>query len=187
MRITKTGIPELLIIEPGVFRDARGYFYESYNEKVFRENGIINKFVQDNESRSGKNVIRGLHYQLAPYAQAKLIRVLEGAIFDVAVDMRVNSPSYGLWNGFELTAQSKLQLLVPRGCAHGFRVISDYATVFYKCDDFYNPQAERGILFSDPALQIDWGIDPDKAVVSEKDMKAPPFESADNNYIFGEV
>ncbi len=187
MKITETDIPGLLVIEPKVFEDDRGYFYESYNERVFAEHGLDMRFVQDNESRSGRDVIRGLHYQLAPHAQAKLIRVLEGAIFDVAVDMRRNSPTYKRWSGIEISAVNRLQVLVPKGCAHGFRVVSTTATVFYKCDEFYHPRSERGILFSDKALGIDWGIEPGIAVVSEKDRKAPVFADADNNFIFDQI
>lgn len=187
MQIRKTDIPGLLIIEPKIFHDTRGYFYESYNELIFSENGMDMKFVQDNESRSGRDVIRGLHYQLAPHAQSKLIRVLEGAILDVAVDLRKNSPTYKKWSGIEITAENKLQLLVPKGFAHGFRVTSETATVLYKCDEFYHPASERSILFSDTILGIDWEIDPERAVVSEKDKSAPVFAGADNNFIFGEI
>ena len=187
MEIRKTDIPGLLVIEPRVFEDARGYFYESYNERLFAEHGLDIRFVQDNESRSRRDVIRGLHYQLAPHAQSKLIRVLEGAILDVAVDLRKNSPTYGSWCGIEISAENRLQVLVPRGLAHGFRVISDTATVFYKCDEFYNPESERGILFSDKTLAIEWGIGEYRAIISEKDRIAPLFADADNNFIFGNI
>jgi dTDP-4-dehydrorhamnose 3,5-epimerase len=187
IRIKETDIPGLLIIEPRVFEDSRGYFYESYNERLFREHGLDFSFVQDNESLSGKNVIRGLHYQLAPYAQTKLLRVLHGIIFDVAVDMRKDSPAYGKWRGVEISAENRLQLLIPKGCAHGFVVRSVKATVFYKCDEFYHPRQERGILFSDETLGINWGIDAGKAIVSDKDRAAKPFADAENNFIFGEV
>ena len=184
MKIIETEIPGLIILEPKVFEDARGYFYESYNEQVFRKAGIELRFVQDNESRSARNVIRGLHYQMEPYGQSKLIRVLEGAILDVAVDIRKNSPTFGKWRGIELSSKNKLQLLVPKGFAHGFRVLSKTATVFYKCDEFYHPESERGILFSDPDIGIDWGIDPAIAVVSEKDKRGQRFSEADNNFKF---
>lgn len=187
MQIKETDIPGLLIIKPKVFEDARGYFYESYNERLFSEHGLDIRFVQDNESRSARDVVRGLHYQLAPYSQSKLIRVLKGAILDVAVDMRKNSPTYKKWRGIEITAENRLQLLVPKGFAHGFRVISETATVFYKCDEFYHPESERGIFFSDKALGIDWKIDPERAVVSAKDKKAPAFEDAENNFIFDKI
>ncbi len=173
-----------MILEPRVFEDERGYFYESYNERLFAERGIDIRFVQDNESRSRLDVIRGLHYQLEPHAQCKLLRVLEGAILDVVVDIRKNSPAYGNWYGIEISAENRLQVLVPGGLAHGFRVISDYSTVFYKCDKFYHPESERGILFSDKALAIDWGIDPARAIVSQKDIAAPLLEDAENNFIY---
>lgn len=184
LNITPTDIPGLLIIKPRLFTDHRGHFFESYNEHQFREHNLNFRFVQDNESRSEKNVIRGLHYQLEPYAQTKLLRVTEGAIFDVAVDMRKNSPSYGMWRGLEISAENKLQLLIPKGCAHGFRVISDSAIVFYKCDQFYHQDYERAVLFSDKTIGIEWGIDPGQAIVSPKDKDAPLFANADNNFNF---
>jgi dTDP-4-dehydrorhamnose 3,5-epimerase len=187
MKIEKTGIPGLLIIEPKVFEDGRGYFFESYNARLYRENGLDFDFVQDNQSRSARNVIRGLHYQLDPHGQTKLLRVLEGTILDVAVDMRVNSPTYGQWRGIEISAENRLQLLIPKGCAHGFRVVTANATVLYKCDRFYHPGYERGILFSDEALGIDWGIDAGTAVVSDKDRNAPPFSEGENNFIFEKI
>jgi dTDP-4-dehydrorhamnose 3,5-epimerase len=187
MKITETSIPGLLVIEPRIYRDARGYFYESFNERLFREHGLDFGFVQDNESRSGRNVIRGLHYQLEPYAQTKLLRVIEGEIFDVVVDLRKDSPAFGTWSGIEVSAENKLQVLVPKGCAHGFRVISESATVFYKCDEFYHPGHERGLLYSDHTLAIDWGIEPDKAVVSEKDKNASPFSDAEFNFLYGKI
>ena len=184
MKISTTYIPGLLIIEPKVFEDSRGYFFESYNERLYRESGVSFSSVQDNESRSSKNVIRGLHYQLAPRAQTKLIRVLSGKIFDVAVDLRKGSPAYGKWWGIEVSSSNRLQLLIPKGCAHGFSVLSDHATVFYKTDQYYDQQSERGIVFSDGALNVDWKIDPGEAIVSQKDSNAPLFEEADNNFIF---
>jgi dTDP-4-dehydrorhamnose 3,5-epimerase len=187
IKITETGIPGLLVIEPRIFPDARGYFYESYNERVFRENGLDFRFVQDNESRSVRDVVRGLHYQLEPHAQTKLLRVLEGSILDVVVDLRKNSPAFGTWSAIELSAENRLQLLVPKGCAHGFRVVSENATVFYKCDEFYYPGSERGLLFSDPGLAIDWGIGPERALVSEKDRNAPAFPAAEINFVYGKV
>jgi dTDP-4-dehydrorhamnose 3,5-epimerase len=167
---------------------ARGYFYESYNERLFREAGLDFDFVQDNESRFGNECHQGVALSVGPYAQTKLLRVLEGTILDVAVDMRKNSPTYGKWRAIEISAENRLQLLIPKGCAHGFRVISSHATVFYKCDEFYhNPESERGILFSDPALGIDWGIDPGEAIVSDKDRNAPLFQKGENNFIFGKT
>jgi dTDP-4-dehydrorhamnose 3,5-epimerase len=182
VKITETEIPGLLIIHPDIYEDDRGYFYESYNERIFRGHGIEPRFVQDNESRSVRNVIRGLHYQLSPYAQTKLLRVLEGTILDVAVDMRKNSPAYGKWEAIEVSAGNRFQVLIPKGCAHGFRVISKYATVLYKCDEFYMPEYERGILYSDEALGINWGIGSGKVIVSAKDRKAALFAEADNNF-----
>ncbi len=187
MQIRETNIPGLLIIEPKIYKDQRGYFYESFNEHRFAELGINLRFVQDNESRSGRDVIRGLHYQLDPHAQSKLIRVLEGVILDVAVDLRKNSPTYGRWSSIELSDKNRLQLLVPKGFAHGFRVVSESATVFYKCDAYYNPAAERGIYYADKTLGVDWGIHPGEAVVSEKDRNAPDFVAADKNFIFDKV
>jgi len=173
MKITKTAIEGLLVIEPSVFEDKRGYFFESYNEMNYKAAGITNRFVQDNQSKSAYGVIRGLHMQLDPFAQAKLIRVLEGAVFDVAVDVRKNSPTFGKWFGMELSAENKMQMLVPKGCCHGFSVISETAIVFYKCDEFYKPGSEAGIRFDDPDLGIDWRIPADKAIVSEKDTGLP--------------
>ena len=184
IEITETAIPGLLIIKPGIYSDTRGYFYESYNEKIYREHGVDFKFVQDNESCSLRNVIRGLHYQLNPHAQTKLLRVLEGEIMDVAVDLRVNSPAYWTWSGLMITAANRIQVLIPKGCAHGFRVLSEKATVLYKCDEFYNPESERGIHFSDPDLNIEWGIDFENVLISEKDNKAPLLKDAEMNFSF---
>jgi dTDP-4-dehydrorhamnose 3,5-epimerase len=182
MQIIQTGLPDLLIIKPRIFEDNRGYFFESYNQNKFRENGLHYSFVQDNESLSTLGIIRGLHYQLAPYAQAKLIRVIYGSVFDVAVDLRENSSTYGQWYGCELSAENKEQLLVPRGFAHGFSVLSDKAIVFYKCDNFYHPESERGINYRDPFLNIDWKTEPEKAIVSAKDKVLPDFKDADMNF-----
>ena len=182
MQIIQTGLPDLLIIKPKIFEDNRGYFFEGYNQNKFRDNGLHYTFVQDNESLSTRGIIRGLHYQLAPYAQAKLIRVIYGKVFDVAVDLRENSSTYGQWYGCELSAENKEQLLVPRGFAHGFSVLSDQAIVFYKCDNFYHPESERGINYRDPSLNIDWKIEPEKAIVSAKDKVLPDFKDADMNF-----
>ena len=182
MQIIQTGLPDLLIIKPKIFEDNRGYFFEGYNQNKFRDNGLHYTFVQDNESLSTRGIIRGLHYQLAPYAQAKLIRVIYGKVFDVAVDLRENSSTYGQWYGCELSAENKEQLLVPRGFAHGFSVLSGQAIVFYKCDNFYHPESERGINYRDPSLNIDWKIEPEKAIVSAKDKVLPDFKDADMNF-----
>lgn len=173
MKVKETGIEGLLILEPGIFKDPRGYFYESYHKERLNGFGVENVFIQDNQSRSSFGVIRGLHYQKEPYAQAKLVRVTEGAIFDVAVDLRSGSPTYGEWFGVEITAENFLQMMIPAGFAHGLSVLSDHATVIYKCDQYYHPESETGIRFDDPDLRIDWKIDPDKVIVSEKDRILP--------------
>jgi len=173
MEVQKTEIEGLLVIRPRVFEDSRGYFFESYNEQLFREAGVDTHFVQDNQSRSSFGVIRGLHMQKEPHAQAKLLRVLEGAIFDVAVDLREGSATYGKWYGLEITSVNHMQLLIPAGFCHGFSVLSDKATVLYKCDAFYHPESEAGIRYNDPELAIDWRIPAPHVSVSEKDSKLP--------------
>ncbi|MDD2995405.1 MAG: dTDP-4-dehydrorhamnose 3,5-epimerase [Paludibacter sp.] len=182
MEIIKTNIEGLLVIQPRVFADARGFFFESYNEKMYRENGIDIRFCQDNQSKSGYGVIRGLHYQLNPHSQSKLVSVIRGAVWDVAVDLRKNSPTFGQWYGVELTEDNHTQFLIPQGFAHGFSVLSEMAVFSYKCDDFYNPTLERGIMFNDPALAIDWKIPAGKEIISDKDMKHPLFADAEMNF-----
>ena|ERR1035437_1553852 len=177
MNIIETGIKDLVIIEPRVFPDARGYFFESYSQVAFEKAGITTKFVQDNQSKSTYGVIRGLHFQNAPHAQTKLVRALQGSIYDVAVDLRKDSETYGKWFGCELSDDNKRQLLVPKGFAHGFSVLSETAVVFYKCDDFYHPECEQGIVFYDETLQIDWKVDLSKVIISEKDKKNMEFKS----------
>lgn len=184
MPITKTGIPGLLIIEPVIHEDSRGYFYESYNEKDFIAGGISVKFVQDNQARSAYGVIRGLHYQADPHAQSKLVRVLSGAILDVAVDIRKDSPTYGKTFSIELSGENKKQLFIPKGFAHGYSVLSETAEVFYKCDAFYNKAAEGGIIYNDSTLNIDWGIPADKAIISDKDLKYSSLLNSKNNFLF---
>lgn len=184
MPLITTEIPDLLIFEPKVFTDSRGYFFESYNEKIFEEQGINIRFVQDNQSSSSYGVIRGLHYQLNPYAQTKLIRVLSGRILDVAVDIRKGSPTFGQHFDLELSAENKKQLLVPKGFAHGFSVLSETAEVLYKCDEFYNKNSEGGIRFDDPALNIDWQIPADKAIISDKDKILPVLADCEANFSF---
>ncbi|MFW5756214.1 MAG: dTDP-4-dehydrorhamnose 3,5-epimerase [Tangfeifania sp.] len=184
MKITETSLPGLLIIEPRVFEDSRGYFFESYQEERYKEGGIIASFMQDNESKSVRGVVRGLHYQLAPYAQAKLVRVVEGSVYDVAVDLRKGSPTFGKWFGLELDAKSKKQLFVPRGFAHGFSVLSETAIFSYKCDNAYNKNSERAININDPEMGIDWMLGETELVVSEKDLTAPLFSAAEMNFIF---
>ena len=176
MIIKETGMEGLLILEPKVFKDPRGYFYESYHRMRLEEAGIKENFIQDNQSRSGYGVIRGLHFQNPPYAQAKLVRVIEGNIFDVAVDLRPDSRSYGKWFGVELSAENFLQLLIPAGFAHGYSVLTDHATVQYKCDQYYHPESEAGIRFNHPDLRIDWKIGPEQAIISEKDSMLPYFK-----------
>jgi dTDP-4-dehydrorhamnose 3,5-epimerase len=184
MPIVATDIPGLLVFEPKVFEDSRGYFFESYSEKNFSELGISIRFVQDNESSSLYGVIRGLHYQLNPFAQTKLIRVLKGKILDVVVDIRKGSPSFGKSFSLELTEENKKQLFIPAGFAHGFSVLSKKAIVFYKCDQFYNKENEAGIRFDDPQLNIDWRIPEGKAVISDKDEKLPSLADCKSNFDF---
>jgi len=184
MPFIKTPIPDLLVFEPKVFEDSRGYFFEAYNEQTFSNEGVSIKFVQDNQSKSSYGVIRGLHYQLTPYAQTKLVRVLEGTILDVAVDIRKGSPTYGQSFSIELSAENKKQLLVPTGFAHGFSVISETAIVLYKCDQFYNKESEGGIIYNDASLNIDWSLPKDKVLVSEKDVQLPSLSECRNNFIY---
>lgn len=173
MLFQKTDIPGLLVFEPNVFEDERGYFFESYNASVFRQENIDIRWVQDNQSSSSYGVIRGLHYQLPPFAQAKLIRVLKGKILDVVVDLRKGSPTYTKVFTLKLSAKNKQQLFIPAGFAHGFSVLSNTAEVLYKCDKFYNKEAETGIIFSDGELNIDWKIPAEHIIVSEKDRSFP--------------
>jgi dTDP-4-dehydrorhamnose 3,5-epimerase len=184
MPFIKTDFPGLLIFEPKVFEDKRGYFYESYNENIFLTEGITIKFVQDNQAQSSYGVLRGLHYQLAPYAQTKLIRALSGSILDVVVDIRKGSPTYGKVFTIELSAANKKQLLVPKGFAHGYSVLTQTAEVFYKCDAFYNKETEGGIMYNDPILNIEWQIPADKTIVSEKDVLLPGINNCINNFTF---
>ena len=182
MPFLKTDIPDLLIFEPVVYTDNRGYFFESYNEQTFLKEGIGNRFVQDNQSFSTYGVIRGLHYQLDPHAQTKLVRVLKGSILDVAVDIRRSSKTFGKWVAVELSAGNKRQFLIPRGFAHGFSVLSETAEVSYKCDRLYNKESEAGIRFDDPRLGIDWKIPAGKAIISSKDLDLPLFADCRNNF-----
>lgn len=184
MPFIETGFPGLLVFEPMVFEDSRGFFYESYNEKIFGGAGITNRFVQDNQSRSTYGVIRGLHYQIPPYAQAKLVRTLLGSILDVVVDIRKGSPTFGKSYSIELSAENKKQLFIPAGFAHGFSVLSEVAEVLYKCDQFYNKASEGGILYNDPVLEIDWKIPVQKAIVSDKDVQNPAFANCINPFVF---
>lgn len=184
VNITTTPIPGLLIIEPQIFKDERGYFIESYNQQKLNDAGIQTVFVQDNESKSVRGTIRGLHYQLHPYSQTKLVRVITGAVFDVAVDLRKGSPTFGQWYGIELNEENKIQFYIPQGFAHGFSVLSETAVFAYKCDRIYNPAAERGIYYNDHSLKIDWIISEKDAIVSNKDLKHPLFVDAEINFSF---
>ena len=178
MIFEKTDIEDLIVIVPPIYKDERGYFFEAYNKEQFLKNGLSFDFIQDNQSFSNKGVIRGLHFQIGPYAQTKLVRVLEGEILDVVVDLRLDSKTYGHTFSVVLSAENKKQLLVPAGFAHGFSVLSETASVMYKVDQVYNKESERGIRYDDPILNIDWQIAPDKVVVSDKDLVLPYFTSA---------
>ena len=184
MPFIKTELPDLLVFEPVVHSDARGYFFESYNQSVFQEQGIDKKWVQDNQSSSQYGVIRGLHFQAPPHAQTKLVRVLQGCILDVAIDIRKGSPTFGKSFTVELSAENKKQLLVPKGFAHGFAVLSEQAEVLYKCDALYNKPSEQGILYTDPDLAINWMIPADRAIVSDKDKVLPRLKELDSPFIF---
>jgi dTDP-4-dehydrorhamnose 3,5-epimerase len=183
MNIVTTPFEGLLIIEPRVFHDDRGYFYESYNKNAFKQaTGMDIDFVQDNQARSTINVLRGLHFQNPPHAQTKLIRALEGSIWDVVVDLRKGSSTFGKWFGVELSAENKRQFLIPKGFAHGYSVLTETAEVFYKCDDFYSKQDEGGVFYNDPELEIDWKIDLKSAIVSEKDMQQPMLRNTPSQF-----
>jgi len=182
MTITETGIKDLLIIEPKIFEDSRGYFFESYSKLKLDKNGILCNFIQDNESFSSFGVVRGLHYQLNPYSQTKLIRVVQGKILDVAVDIRKNSETFGKCFSIELSDENKKQLLIPKGFAHGFSVLSKTVIVNYKCDEYYNKNSESGIYFADKNINIDWKIDEKDMILSEKDKKWPLLNNAKINF-----
>lgn len=182
MKIIETGFKDLVVIKPTIFTDSRGYFFESFNKAAFHDAGLLFSPVQDNESKSSRGVIRGLHYQLKPSDQSKLIRVVAGKIFDVALDIRKNSKTYGKWFGIELDSETKDQVLIPKGFAHGFSVLSEIAVIQYKCDNVYNPQNERGINLNDPYLDINWKLGSTAPIISEKDLKHPMFKDADNNF-----
>jgi dTDP-4-dehydrorhamnose 3,5-epimerase len=184
MPFTTTEFPGLLVFDPVLHKDERGYFFETYNEQAWEKQGISIRFVQDNQSFSRRGVIRGLHFQLEPYQQAKLIRVLSGRIIDVAVDLRRGSPTYGRHMAIELSAENKKQFFIPAGFAHGFSVISETAEVSYKCDGFYHKDSEGGIRYDDPALNIDWKVSADEAVVSAKDRELPVLANCRNNFEF---
>jgi dTDP-4-dehydrorhamnose 3,5-epimerase len=184
MPFTTTDFPGLLVYEPAVFKDDRGFFFEAYNEQVFKQYGIAITFIQDNQSHSAYGVIRGLHYQLNPFAQSKLVRVLQGEIIDTVVDMRKGSPTYGKSFCIELSAGNMKQLFIPKGFVHGFSVLSKTADVLYKCDCFYNKESEAGIIYNDAVLHIDWKVPAEKTVVSPKDLQLPVFAHCNNNFEF---
>ena len=182
MNLETTFIQDLVVLTPDVFEDSRGYFFEGYNKNKLSALGIDIEFVQDNQSFSQRGTLRGLHYQNPPYAQTKLVRVLQGEIMDVAVDLRKDSPTYGQHFAIRLSAENKKQLLVPQGFAHGFSVLSETAVVLYKCDQFYNKASEGGIRCDDPTLAIDWGMDLKEAIVSDKDVVLPSFEACNSQF-----
>lgn len=183
MKISQTPLQDCFIIENTVFNDDRGYFFESFNQQKFKnQTGIDVNFVQDNQSKSTFGVLRGIHFQKGEHAQAKLVRVLEGSVLDVAVDLRPNSPTFGKWFTLELTATNNLQLFVPRGFGHGFVVTSPTATFFYKCDNLYNKESEGGILFNDKTLNIDWQIDNQSVILSPKDAILPSFDESKHQF-----
>lgn len=184
MEIIKTSIEGVVIIEPKVFKDARGYFFESYSKREFDEKVCPVDFVQDNESCSTKGVMRGLHFQRPPYTQSKLVRCVKGAVLDVAVDIRKGSPTYGQHVAVELTEDNHRQFFIPKGFAHGFAVLSDVAVFQYKCDEFYHPEADGGISILDDSLGIDWRIDPADAILSEKDTKHPLLKDFESPFEF---
>ncbi|HAS6244272.1 TPA: dTDP-4-dehydrorhamnose 3,5-epimerase [Vibrio vulnificus] len=180
MKVIDTKIPDVKIIEPTVFGDERGFFMETWNKKRFEElvTGKPTRFVQDNHSKSKKGCLRGLHYQLKPYAQGKLVRCIDGEVFDVAVDIRENSPAFGQWVGVHLSAENKRQLWIPEGFAHGFLVLSETAEIIYKTTDYYTPESDRGIRWNDKDLAISWPIEGLELILSEKDSQQPIFKAA---------
>lgn len=182
MLFEKTFIKGLIVIQPDIFPDERGYFFESYNKQKYAAEGIDFNFVQDNISKSKKGTVRGLHYQIGEYAQGKLCSVVSGTVLDIALDIRFGSPTFGKYFSCELNEESKLQFWIPSGFAHGFSVLSDEAIFSYKCTAPYNKSSERSILYNDPQLKIDWGID--KPIISEKDLKAKKFSEIEKDFIY---
>ena len=185
MEIIETSIPDVLILEPRLFRDPRGYFMESWSQREFDALVRPVRFVQDNESRSSYGVVRGLHFQKGGFSQSKLVRVVEGTVLDVAVDIRRGSPTFGRHVAVELTADSHRQLFIPRGFAHGFSVLSEWAVFQYKCDNYYAPPAESAIAWDDPFLAIDWRVDPDDIILSEKDRHHPCLADCPDLFDYG--
>ena len=184
MKFIETELTGMFLIEPQIFGDERGYFFESYNEKEFQKHIGDVRFIQDNESKSKYGVIRGLHFQKPPYDQAKLLRVVKGAVLDVCVDLRIGSPTYGKHYSVELTAENHLQLFVPRGFAHGFSVLTEEVVFQYKCDNFYAPQAEGSIMWNDKDLNIDWQIPTDCAIISKKDQENSSFRALESPFVY---
>ncbi|WP_010522398.1 dTDP-4-dehydrorhamnose 3,5-epimerase [Aquimarina agarivorans] len=184
MKITTTELPDVLIIEPQVFGDRRGYFIESYNKQKFPSKFKHINFVQDNESKSSYGVLRGLHFQTPPFSQTKLVRVIQGSVIDVVIDIRKGSPTFGKTTVQELSEYNKKQLFIPRGFAHGFAVTSESAIFSYKCDNYYSPEHDKGILFNDPDLAIDWIIPSEKLILSDKDIKLPLLKNATDLFDF---
>lgn len=181
MNFIKTKLDGVIIVEPKVFKDDRGYFFESYNEAEFFKNGITNRFVQDNQSKSSYGVVRGLHCQTGEHAQAKLVRCLYGTVLDVAVDFRRGSPTFGQYVSVELSGENKRQLFIPRGFLHGFSVLSDTAIFAYKCDNLYHKESEFGIRFDDPDINVDWRVPSNKIIISEKDKLAKRLQDVINH------
>lgn len=186
MEVVKTELEGVIILEPRLFKDDRGYFFESFSQREFDEKVRPVKFVQDNESKSVYGVLRGLHFQKPPFAQSKLVRVIQGAVLDVAVDIRVGSPTYGKHVAVELTAENHRQLFIPRGFAHGFSVLTDEVVFQYKCDNFYAPQSEGAIVWNDPALGIDWRIPEASVILSEKDKHHPLLKDLPETFYYSE-
>ncbi|MCK9616263.1 MAG: dTDP-4-dehydrorhamnose 3,5-epimerase [Lentimicrobiaceae bacterium] len=182
MEIIPTEIPDVLIIKPAVFKDDRGYFFESYNQDKFSAQGLNLHFVQDNESKSQKGVLRGLHFQNPPYAQGKLVRVMKGAVIDVAVDIRKGSPWYGKWVSIELNEDNKFMYWVPEGFAHGFVTLTDDTVFFYKCTNMYNKASEGSLRWNDPDLNVQWGVN--NPILSEKDKVSPLFKDFESKFIY---
>ena len=188
MNIIETSLKDVFEITPKVFGDDRGYFFESFNQKIFEDKiGYAVNFIQDNQSKSSYGVLRGLHFQKEPYAQAKLVRVIKGEVLDVAVDVRKGSPNFGKYVAVRLSEENKKQLFIPRGFAHGFLVLSERAEFVYKCDNFYAPEFDSGVSFNDSEVNIDWIINEKDIILSNKDEGLPSLENSDNNFIYSSI
>lgn len=184
MEVIKTALPGVLVLKPRIFEDSRGYFFESFSQRVFAKEVEDITFVQDNESKSSFSVLRGLHFQLPPFTQTKLVRVISGRVLDVAVDIRKGSPTYGKWVSCELTGENHLQFFIPKGFAHGFSVLSEETVFQYKCDEFYHPESEGAIAWDDPQLNIDWQLPRESIILSEKDKHHPLLKDFDSPFKF---